>query len=222
MTDDLSGKSPTGPGDDGWQAQKSAGTRQQIIDATIECLVEHGYQNTTTIRIVEMAGVSRGAALHHFPSRLDMIASALSYLHQRRLDAFSKSIRQVPAGADNVDVAVDSYWAMVTDPSFVAIFELSVASRTDPKLRRILRPGQLEFDREWYRTACDLFPEWQADQEAFYLALNLTQQLMEGMAISYLTHARKDDKQILLDYLAEKLRELKPNSGGRSGKKKKS
>ena len=93
---------------------------------------------------------------------------------------------------------------------FVAFFELSVAARMDRELREILRPAQQAFDDEWYRTAQELFPEWQADRPAFDLALNLTQQLMEGMAISFLTHARADNKNQLLEYLEDRLRELSP------------
>ena len=82
--------------------------------------------------------------------------------------------------------------------------------RSDPHLRKILRPAQLAFDQEWYGTARNLFPDWQSDEKAFDLALNLSQQLLEGMALSYFTHARDDDKQVLLNYLEEKIRELKP------------
>jgi AcrR family transcriptional regulator len=208
----LSGKLPSGPGDTGWQARKSAATREQIISAAIRCIVESGYSKTTTMKIAEKAGLSRGATLHHFPSKMDIIRAAVDYLHEKRLQAFRRSIKEVPADADMVHLAVESYWAHVNHPIYVAFFELSVAARTDPALKDMLRPAQLAFDQEWYSTACDLFPEWQTDPEAFDLALNLTQQLMEGMAINYFTHARSDNKQMLLDFLEQKLRELKPEA----------
>ena len=50
----------------GWQAQKSASTRTQIIEAAIKCFIECGYSRTTTTLIAEKAGLSRGAMLHHF------------------------------------------------------------------------------------------------------------------------------------------------------------
>ena len=204
------GKNANGPGDSGWQAQKSAATREQIINAAIHCIVELGYCRTTTMKIAEEAGLSRGATLHHFPSKMDIIRAAVDHLHEKRLQAFRRSISEMPKKADIVRLAVQAYWAHVNHPIYVAFFELSVAARTDPELAQILRPAQLAFDQEWYVTARDLFPEWQSDPEAFDLALNLTQQLMEGMAISFLTHARGDDKRQLLHYLEQKLRELKP------------
>lgn len=203
-------KQPGAAGQEGWQARKSAATRDQIISAAIRCIVESSYSRATTMKIAESAGLSRGATLHHFPSKMDIIRAAVDYLHEKRLQAFRRSIREIPPGADMVHLAVHSYWEHVNHPIYVAFIELSVAARTDPELREILRPAQLAFDHEWYTTAREVFPEWQSDPEAFDLALNFTQQLMEGMAISFYTHAREDNKEKLLSFLEEKLRELKP------------
>ena len=203
-------KQPTGPGDIGWQARKSAATRDQIISAAIRCIVDLSYSKTTTIKISEKAGLSRGATLHHFPSKMDIIRAAVEYLHEKRIQAFRRSIREIPDGADMAHLAVEAYSAHLNHPIYIALFELSVAARTDNELKEILYPAQLAFDREWYETAWDLFPDWHSDRKAFDLALNLSQQVMEGMAISNFTHARQIDNKQLLTYLEEKVSELKP------------
>ena len=46
----------------GWQAQKSASTRLQIVESALRCVVDLGYSCTTTTVIAEKAGLSRGAA----------------------------------------------------------------------------------------------------------------------------------------------------------------
>ena len=203
-------KQPTGPGEIGWQARKSAATRDQIISAAIRCIVESSYSKTTMMKISEKAGLSRGATLHHFPSKMDIIRAVVAYLHEKRIQAFRRSIKDIPPDADMAHMAIQAYSDHVNHPIYVALFELSVAARTDQELREILHPAQIAFDREWYQTAWDLFPEWQADREAFDLALNLSQITMEGMAIRNFTHARKYDRERLLEYLEEKIRELKP------------
>ncbi len=197
-------------GEIGWQAQKSAATRTQIIRAAISCIVESSYSNTTMLKISEKAGLSRGATLHHFPSKMDIIRAAVNYLYEKRLQAFRRSILDISKGADMAHLAVQAYFTHLNHPLYTALFELSVAARTDNELKKILTPAQLAFDREWYQTAWDLFPEWHSDKEAFDLALNLSQQLIEGMTISNLIHARQVDTQQLLDYLEDKVRELKP------------
>jgi AcrR family transcriptional regulator len=205
-----SSKQPSGPGDSGWQARKSAATRNQIVSAAIRCIVESSYSKTTMMKISEKAGLSRGATLHHFPSKMHIIRAVVDYLHEKRIQAFRRSIKEIPANADMAHMAIQAYSDHVNHPIYIALFELSVAARTDQELREILHPAQLAFDREWYQTAWDLFPEWHADRAAFDLALNLSQIAMEGMAIRNFTHARKYDRLRLLEYLEEKIRELKP------------
>ena len=195
----------------GWQAQKSATTRNLIIESAIRCFVRYGYPRTTTTRIAEEAKLSRGAMLHHFPSKIDIVRAAVEHLHGKRLKAFRLSIDDVPPGSGRLHMAVEAYWHHVNHPMFVAFFELSVAARTDPELEAILKPAQAAFDRQWYETAREVFPEWQSDPEAFDLALDLCRFLMDGMAVNHLTHEKSDREEHLLEYLEERLRELRPN-----------
>ena len=143
----------------GWQAQKSASTRTQIIEAAIKCLVELGYARTTTAAIAEKAGLSRGAMLHHFPSKMDIVRAAVDYLHAKRLRAIRKAMAKEPVDGDHVRLGVQSYWMHVKHPWFVAFFELAVAARTDKELAAILFPAQEAFEKEFYTTSLDLFPE---------------------------------------------------------------
>ena len=164
-----SASTPAGPRGLGWQARKSAATRNQIISAAIRCIVETSYSKTTMMKISERAGLSRGATLHHFPSKMDIMRAVVNYLHEKRILAFRRSIEEIPGGADMAHMAIAAYSDHVNHPIYVALFELSVAARTDEELRKILHPAQLAFDRQWYETAWELFPEWHADRAAFDL-----------------------------------------------------
>jgi len=192
----------------GWQAQKSASTRTQITEAAIKCFVEYGYSRTTTTLIAEKAGLSRGAMLHHFPSRLAVVRAAVEHLHSKRLRAFRKAVSKTTPEGDHVRQSVEAYWAHVRHPMFVAFFELAVAARSEKELASILRPAQEAFEREWYDAAVDMFPEWRGRGEQFDLALDLARYVLEGMAISFLTHKETERDQRVLAYLDEKIREL--------------
>src|ERR1700733_6536479 len=202
----VSGANDTAP--IGWQAQKSESTRTLIIEAAIKCLVELGYARTTTTVIAQRAGLSRGAMLHHFPSKLGIIRAAVDYLHAKRLRAFRKAMAKEPADGDHVRLGVESYWANVKNPWFVAFFEMAVAARTDMELAAILFPAQEAFEREWYETSLELFPEWKRKGENFGLGFDLSRYVMEGMAISFLTHKETERDKRVLRYLEEKLKEL--------------
>ncbi len=192
----------------GWQAQKSASTRTQITEAAIRCFVEYGYSRTTTTLIAEKAGLSRGAMLHHFPSKLAVVSAAVEYLHAKRLRAFRRAVTKPSNDRDHVRQSVEAYWAHVRHPMFVAFFELAVAARTDKELAAILRPAQEAFEREWYEAAVEVFPEWKGRGEKFDLALDLAHYVLEGMAISFLTHRETERDKRVLQFLEEKIREL--------------
>ena len=72
-----------------WQQTKSELTRQTILDAALDCFYDMGYANTTTENISKRAGVSRGAMLHHFPTRFDLIKAAVEHLTEKRLELFA-------------------------------------------------------------------------------------------------------------------------------------
>lgn len=117
------------------QADRRAGTRVALLDATVQCLVEHGYARTTTGRIAELAGVSRGAQLRYFPSRADLLTAAVRHLAQRRAAAFTERLGNGPA---SVAECIDALWDGHQAPLFDAALELWVAARTDAELRRHL------------------------------------------------------------------------------------
>ena len=197
----------------GRQAQKSASTRKVIVEAALQCLIKYGYSQTTTPRIAEEAGLSRGAMMHHFSNRLTVIQAAVEHLHTKRLRAFRRAISTLPEGRPHVHDALKAYWHHVTHPLFTAFHELAVASRTDKELERILRPAQQAFYREWYKLAVEMFPEWQDDKQSFDLALNFVQVTLEGLAISRLSAGiNQQAEDQLFEYLEACLSNLMPRS----------
>ena len=194
------------------QAQKSAQTQKLIIEAAIQCLIKYGYASTTTPRVAAEAGVSRGAMMHHFKNGQAIIEAVIAHLHEKRLKAFERAVATLPPGEDHLGSALMAYWRHVTHPMFAAFHELTVASRTDDALARVLVPAQQQFNRQWYRLAVELFPEWRQAQANFDLALALCQSTLEGMAISRLSGTLTDEMtQRMLAHLDAELRTLRAN-----------
>ncbi len=193
------------------QAQKSAATRARLIDAAISCIIKHGYARTTTPRVADEAGLSRGAMLHHFESGGSLMQAAIAELHEKRLRAFRRS---ADAPTHDVRALVRAYWKQVSSQTFTAFHEMAMAARTDADLAGILIPAQEEFRKRWYQQAIELFPEWQADRARFDLALALSQNVLEGMAINRLTHGLDGQmvEPILVD-LERQIEALKPKDG---------
>ena len=141
------------------QEERSAETRARLLDATIQSLVEVGYARTTTTRVCEIAGLSRGAQIHHFGTRADLVTSALEHLARRRIDEFRAKVESVrsnggepasgPDGAaDPRGAGLDLLWESYSGPLFIAALELWVAARTDPDLYERLLPLEREIGRQ--------------------------------------------------------------------------
>ena len=126
------------PGDSvSWQAQKSAMTRDKILDAAIDCFIKMGFTNVTTAKVSDSAGVSRGAMLHHFPSKLELIRAAIEYLHDKLVEDFTKRMTAIPSSLEDKEkrrAGLDAYYDHLHCDLFAAYHELCVAGRTDPEL----------------------------------------------------------------------------------------
>ncbi|KPF92133.1 TetR family transcriptional regulator [Novosphingobium sp. AAP83] len=198
----------------GRQSLKSAATRARLIDATIRCIVQHGYANTVTPMVAAEAGLSRGAMLHHFVSGDALIRATIVELHERRLKAFRRASQ---ANLGDVRSMVRDYWQQLQKPGFIAFQELAMAARTDAALAEILLPLQSEFTQRFQALAGQLYPDWVQESERLSLAMALSQILMEGIQIASLTGAM--DKQLvepLLDFLEMSVVALRPGQGNDS------
>jgi AcrR family transcriptional regulator len=110
--------------------------RQRLLDATIGCLVDYGYAGTTVTRIAERAGVTRGAQVHHFRTKDDLVTAAVTHLAGRSAEFGWSQIAGLADADDPVGDLLDTLWEMHRSPVFTATVELWVAARTDPQLRR--------------------------------------------------------------------------------------
>jgi AcrR family transcriptional regulator len=118
------------------QAERTAAMRARLLDATIECLVTYGYAGTTTPRVAQLAGVTRGAQIHHFRSKEDLVVAAIEHLAQQRAQGAIRELGRVQGSPDPVSMVLDFLWEAHQGPMFVATLELWVAARTDSVLAR--------------------------------------------------------------------------------------
>jgi AcrR family transcriptional regulator len=169
------------------QAERSATTQARLLDAALECLVDLGYAGTTTTVVAERARVSRGAQLHHFPTRASLVAAAVEHLYARLRQAYQAGFASLPAGADRLRAAIDLLWSMFTEPHYAAVLDLFTAARADAELRAHLRPIAERHEEHVYKLAHAYFPE-AAATPAFDATLTLLLDAMQGMATTRSVH----------------------------------
>lgn len=129
--------------------------RQRLLEATIECLVELGWSGTSTTVVSQRAGVSRGAQLHHFPTKQALVVAAVEHLTERRRDELTRVAGELPAQG-RTRAVLDILAAQFTSPVFFAALELWVAARTDAELQRAVAPLERRMGRETHSHALKL------------------------------------------------------------------
>jgi AcrR family transcriptional regulator len=138
------------------QEERSRAMRARLMDATIECLVEHGFAGTSTTLISERAGVSRGAQLHHFPTKNDLVVAAVEHLTAVRGAELAAAAAGVPHGPHRTRDVLRMLGDHFASPVFVAALELWVAARTDPALLAAVAPLEQKVGRDTHRMTVDL------------------------------------------------------------------
>ncbi|HEX2773104.1 MAG TPA: TetR/AcrR family transcriptional regulator [Micromonosporaceae bacterium] len=140
----------------GRQQVRSRATQARLLDAALDSLVERGWSGTTTTAVAQRAGVSRGAQLHHYPTKTALVIAAVEHLTQRRAAELLAEADALPGGAKRLDRVLDMLAASFTGPLFVAALELWVAARTDQELRDALVPLEVRIGREMHRLTVEL------------------------------------------------------------------
>lgn len=126
-------------------------TRQRLLESAVTCLAEHGWSGSTVSVVAEHAGVSRGAAQHHFPTREDLFTAAVEYVAEQR----SVALRELPRPAGTHE-AVALLVGLYTGPLFRAALHLWVAASHESQLGVRVADLESRIGRETHRMALEL------------------------------------------------------------------
>jgi AcrR family transcriptional regulator len=124
------------------QQQRRDATRKRLLDATIESLIECGYYAATTLEIERRAGVSRGARIHHYPTKASLLAAAVDHLYDQVSNSYELAFGGSEPGtsdAQRVSAGLRRLWQVFRAREYSAVIELTVAARTDEELRACLQ-----------------------------------------------------------------------------------
>ncbi|MCP4417463.1 MAG: TetR/AcrR family transcriptional regulator [Chloroflexi bacterium] len=180
--------------------KRSLETRQALLEATLDAIQILGYQNASTSEIIERAGVSRGAMLHHYPTKTDLLAATFQYLHNQTAADVERLIKTAEAEGLTWADLLDEIMARFFQGRIWDVFlEITVAARTDPELWTQLVPIVQQYyaqvDSVWHHH----FTTAVVDSEITTL-LNLSLCVLRGMALQMLI---RDDPQYYLDIMQQ-------------------
>ncbi|NEW35431.1 TetR/AcrR family transcriptional regulator [Nocardia cyriacigeorgica] len=163
--------------------------RRRLTEATVQCLVEFGYAGTTTLRVQDRAGVSRGALLHHFPSKADMFVAAVQRVAEQQARDIRAALAQGDPTEDRVRFAISVLRSAMSGPLYLAGYELWMAARTDDNLREVLAPYERQVGKELRILGAEAFGPELASQPGFSVAFEALIELLRGQALTSILRA---------------------------------
>jgi AcrR family transcriptional regulator len=161
------------------QAERTAETRGKLLDAAVDCLVEAGYSRTSTQEIARRAGVSRGAQLHHFPTKESLVVAAVERIVEMRL---AEILASGPGGLDKL-------FETFSGRLYYAALELWVAARTDESLRVAMAPLE-----QTVATALQVGGQELYGDEMSAEAIELSIELARGFGVSAIFRSPESDR----------------------------
>ncbi len=179
------------------QGERSAAMQRRLLDATVAALYEKGYGGTTTLEVQQRAGVSRGALLHHYASRADLMVAAVEHLSRERVAEVLAIAQSAPPRARRVEWAVRILWGTFQGPLFAASLELWMAARNDADLLAALMPQERILGQAIRSMAADLFGPGASASRHFNEALEMLLDAMRGASARSVLRSEGNDERLL-------------------------
>jgi AcrR family transcriptional regulator len=192
------------------QQERTRAMRLRLLEATVECLVERGFVGTSTTLVSERAGVSRGAQLHHFPTKNDLVVAAVAHLTEIRGAELRGAVEHLPRGRRRTRAVLTMLGDHFSSPVFAAALELWVAARTDETLYAAVVPLEQRVGRETHRLTLEALGADESRPGVREL-VQATLDLVRGLGLANTISDDAARRRRILDHWADVLdRELDP------------
>ena len=159
------------------QEERSATTREKVIQAAIDCIVEEGLHNTTAARIAARSGVPWGALAHQFGDKDSVFFAVVERnadIYQRHLAAAMEAAGA--SSAERVSALIDVTWSYINEPASYAFNELIIHNRASSNAKIVEQQDELSnklMKSVWDRLFGTFVPEDDAVKPRYGIISNL-------------------------------------------------
>ncbi len=168
------------------QEDRTRVAKERLLQATIEVLVREGYGGLTMKEVAKQSGLSSGALMHHYTNKGELVVAATAMIYEEAIVRGQRSAQSPGAARAPVEGFIADCLSVYFEWPFLAAIEIIVVARTDPELMERMLPVM-----ERYRVTCDaiwlaVFKKAGVPAKQAKLALNLSLNIVRGMAINRL------------------------------------
>lgn len=183
---------------------RSRATHDRLLEAAVASLAESGWARTTVASVAARAGVSRGAAQHHFRTREDLSTAAIRYMSEVRLKEVQATLGAPPEGTNRTRWALDQICAVYTSTLFTAALHVWSEAAVDAGLRAQVIPLERVLAREAYRLAVTLL-DVDGDDAQVRAVVSGILDLARGLGLANVLTDDSARRSRILDAWAEQL-----------------
>ena len=117
------------------QAERSEQMQSRLVEAAANLLRKRGYAGLRTDEVARIAKVSRGALLHHYPSKDDLVLATAEYLLKSGLERGTARAIAARGEADVIEAIIQDGLDFFMGRDFPVVLDLVMACGKDTALR---------------------------------------------------------------------------------------
>jgi AcrR family transcriptional regulator len=165
------------------QAERSEETQTRILKAAANLIRKRGYARFRTAEVANEAGVSRGAQLHHFPTKDSLVVATLEYVFEQAQILSRRRAAAVNRPRDLIEAVIEDAREFFFSEHFMVAIDIVLSTSTDQSVRKhildISRKARRPVETAWSEAlAASGVPNPLASQ-----IVALTLGLVRGMAL---------------------------------------
>jgi AcrR family transcriptional regulator len=165
------------------QSERTEETRRRILDAAVELLASKGYAGFRTADVADLAGVSRGAQTHHFPSKDELVVAVVEHVFKRTTELGRKRARRVSSIDDAIKSLISDSQNFFFSELFLIAMDLAIQGRLNAGeanvVSQISAATRLPVEASWLQALIDSgVPESVAED-----LLWITISIVRGLAV---------------------------------------
>jgi AcrR family transcriptional regulator len=109
------------------------GTRQKVVEAAIQCILEQGFYRSSSNAIAEAAGLSWGVIQYYFGSRESLMLAVVEEGNRRLLECLSRANITGQTMPERLDQYFDTLKSYYGEPEYLAFIQALLNLSHDPR-----------------------------------------------------------------------------------------
>ena len=123
---------PTGMADTSSKPAEESSTRQRLIDAAVECILDEGYYRASSNQIARRAGVTWGVIQHHFRTREGLLLAVVRDGADHLVETIANAEIHGSTNAERIGALADVVWSHYRRPEFLVGVQIIMNLSRDP------------------------------------------------------------------------------------------